>query len=72
MADHRSNHPRGDLAGKVSLITGAASGIGLAIARRFVQEGSNVALWDFNPLNLQSACQELSQLSGEEALLTMR
>ncbi|HJW91771.1 MAG TPA: SDR family oxidoreductase [Anaerolineales bacterium] len=71
MADHRSNHPRGDLAGKVSLITGAASGIGLAIARRFVQEGSNVALWDFNPLNLQSACQELSQLSGEEALLTV-
>jgi NAD(P)-dependent dehydrogenase (short-subunit alcohol dehydrogenase family) len=34
------------LAGKVAIITGAARGIGLAIARRFVDEGANVIIAD--------------------------
>jgi NAD(P)-dependent dehydrogenase (short-subunit alcohol dehydrogenase family) len=71
MVFDRSNYSRGDLAGKVSLITGAASGIGFAIARRFVKEGSRVALWDFNPEKLQSAYRELSQICGEESLLVV-
>ena len=36
------------LAGKNVIVTGAASGIGLATAQRFAAEGCNVAVWDLN------------------------
>jgi NAD(P)-dependent dehydrogenase (short-subunit alcohol dehydrogenase family) len=37
-----------DLAGKVVLVTGGASGIGAAIVRRFAQQKSNVVFFDIN------------------------
>ncbi len=35
-----------DFSGRVAVITGGAAGIGLAIARRLVESGGRVSLWD--------------------------
>ena len=43
-----SNGQMGQLDGKVAVITGAASGMGLATAQRFVAEGAAVVIADFN------------------------
>ena len=55
------------LAGKNVIVTGAASGIGLATAQRFAREGSNIAIWDLNEEGAQRAAAEL-QASGVKAL----
>ena len=51
----------GRLADRVALITGAASGIGLATAQRFLAEGARVAAADLNGAGLQA---EFSELDG--------
>lgn len=51
----------GKLAGKTALITGAASGIGAAIADSFAREGASVALAD---LNVDGCNEQASLLAG--------
>jgi ribitol 2-dehydrogenase len=54
----------GLLVGKVAAVTGAASGIGLACARAFLDEGARVVLIDMNEERLGALCAEL----GPEAI----
>jgi len=43
------------LAGRTAVVTGAASGIGLALAERFAAEGMNVVMSDVDPSRLDEA-----------------
>lgn len=67
----------GRFAERAAVITGGASGLGLAVARRIVAEGGKVALWDLNPDQLAVAAAELGgahveQLDVSDAEAVMR
>ena len=46
---------------KTVLVTGAASGIGLAVARRFLDEGARVVMLDIDEASLKKVTAELPQ-----------
>src|SRR5262249_13957289 len=58
----------GRLRDKVSLITGAGSGIGAATAVVFAQEGAKVALADLRPAGLETVAAQVKS-AGSEALV---
>ena len=48
-----------EFAGRRVLITGAASGLGLLMARKMGAAGAHLILWDVNAAGLETACGEL-------------
>lgn len=50
-----------DLSGKVSLITGGNSGIGLGMAEALAQAGAGVCIWGTNPAKNEAALKHLKQ-----------
>src|SRR4051812_81099 len=49
-----------DLKGRVAIVTGAARGIGYAIAKRALESGAAVAIWDVDGERLESARHQLA------------
>jgi 3-oxoacyl-[acyl-carrier protein] reductase len=57
------------LSGQTAVVTGAAQGLGFAIAERFVAEGARVVLGD---VNLEATQIAAKQLGGDEVALAAR
>ena len=54
-----------DLTGKVALVTGGNSGIGLGMARALVQAGADVAIWGTNAGKNETARTQLAGMGGK-------
>jgi len=53
-----------DLSGRVAVVTGGASGIGLAVCRRLADSGARVAVWDVAPGAAAEAAASLGDGRG--------
>jgi NAD(P)-dependent dehydrogenase (short-subunit alcohol dehydrogenase family) len=60
-------NPTYDFQGQVALVTGAASGMGLATAKAFAESGASVVLTDHNEAGLRTATEALAS-AGHAAL----
>ena len=54
-----------DFKGRVAVVTGAASGIGLALTERFLEEGMRVVLADVEKGNLDKQVARLTAEGGD-------
>lgn len=61
--------PEAELAREIGLVTGAAGGIGQAIARRLVDRGASVALADLDEQKVRALAAELNLRAGRQRAL---
>tara|TARA_B100000925_G_scaffold97526_1_gene71139 strand:+ start:1170 stop:1916 length:747 start_codon:yes stop_codon:yes gene_type:complete len=54
-----------DLNNKLAIITGGAQGFGLDIAKRFIQSGSKVRIWDIDEKQLKDAIDQINNVNLE-------
>ncbi len=54
-----------NFSGKKALVTGGARGIGFEIAKKFLQSGAQVTLWDASSPDLEVAAKELSEFGDQ-------
>ena len=59
------------LSGKTVFVAGASRGIGLAISRSFLLEGSNVVITGRTAEDLETAYSKLAEEFGENHILAM-
>lgn len=58
------------LVDKIAIVTGAAQGIGKAIALNLAKEGAKICLWDINLEEAEKTNEEIHQLSNVETLVS--
>lgn len=56
---------------KVIIVTGGSSGMGKAMAKRFVEEGANVVITGRTPEKLEATKQEIEQREGQVLCVAM-
>ncbi|HYI09111.1 MAG TPA: bifunctional rhamnulose-1-phosphate aldolase/short-chain dehydrogenase [Thermoanaerobaculia bacterium] len=61
-----------ELAGKVVIVTGAASGIGRAVAERFAEEGAHVVVTDVDLALAEEVAQKIVEKNGLRRAIAVR
>ena len=56
------------LEGRVAVITGGASGIGLASVRRLADEGARIVIGDLDPVSGEAAAAEVDGILDDEPM----
>ena len=59
------------LSGKVAVVTGGTRGIGLAIVRKFLEQGARVVLFGSRPESADRAAEQLKQENPDWAVSGM-
>ncbi|GGZ24502.1 SDR family NAD(P)-dependent oxidoreductase [Streptomyces nitrosporeus] len=71
MSTHLPTAYEAEFAGKVALVTGGASGIGLALSRRLAASGASVVVADYNADSAREAADELKASGAPAAAVAL-